>query len=335
MLASVEKLVVWVAIVLRFKFFSALALSVCAVASAQVFAAARMPDREAVKACESDNTELRMVGCTIVIERRLRGVSLASAFDGRCRSYNDLGRFTEALAECRTAIANNRRYSYAYHHLGGALLGLRQFDAAIDAYTQSIALRPNFIYSYLDRARAFAESGRKELARRDYRSVLSIERKNRDANAGLLALDDPFTTPPPQNSGGRLAVAVLQGGGTYEVPVLINNAIRLKFVVDSGASLVSIPADVVKTLLREGSLQPSDFIGQQTFTFADGSTSPSPVFRIRSLRLTGGTGEGITIENVIAAAAREEGLLLLGQSFLSRFKKWSIDNVAQQLLLEW
>jgi len=128
---------------------------------------------------------------------------------------------------------------------------------------------------------------------------------------------------------------VLQGGGTYEVPVLINNAIRLKFVVDSGASLVSIPADVVKTLLREGSLQPSDFIGQQTFTFADGSTSPSPVFRIRSLRLTGGTGEGITIENVIAAAAREEGLLLLGQSFLSRFKKWSIDNVAQQLLLEW
>ena len=34
-------------------------------------------------------------------------------------------------------------------------------------------------------------------------------------------------------------------GGTYVVPVLINDAITLDFVVDSGAADVSIPADVV------------------------------------------------------------------------------------------
>jgi hypothetical protein len=48
------------------------------------------------------------------------------------------------------------------------------------------------------------------------------------------------------------------------VPVLTNRVIFLKFVIDSGASDVSIPVDVVATLLRTGTLQESDFIGTQT-----------------------------------------------------------------------
>ena len=37
-------------------------------------------------------------------------------------------------------------------------------------------------------------------------------------------------------------------GGTFVVPVRINDQITLKFVIDSGASDVSVPADVVMTL---------------------------------------------------------------------------------------
>jgi predicted aspartyl protease len=36
-------------------------------------------------------------------------------------------------------------------------------------------------------------------------------------------------------------------GGNYLVPVLINNALTLKFVLDTGASDVAIPSDVVST----------------------------------------------------------------------------------------
>ena len=36
-------------------------------------------------------------------------------------------------------------------------------------------------------------------------------------------------------------------GGIYVVPVLINNAITSDFIIDSGASDVSISADVVMT----------------------------------------------------------------------------------------
>ena len=41
-------------------------------------------------------------------------------------------------------------------------------------------------------------------------------------------------------------------GGTYTVPVVINNAIRLNFILDSGASDVLIPGDVFLTLVRTG-----------------------------------------------------------------------------------
>ena len=52
------------------------------------------------------------------------------------------------------------------------------------------------------------------------------------------------------SSGATLIPVKAQGGGTYVVPVLINKAITLNFVIDSGASDVSIPADVVLTLVR-------------------------------------------------------------------------------------
>jgi hypothetical protein len=57
-------------------------------------------------------------------------------------------------------------------------------------------------------------------------------------------------------------------GGVYVVPVLINDAVTLKFVIDSGAGDVSIPADVVLTMIRAGTLTDADFIGQRTYLLA-------------------------------------------------------------------
>lgn len=117
-------------------------------------------------------------------------------------------------------------------------------------------------------------------------------------------------------------------GGTYVVPVLINDAITLHFVVDSGAADVSIPADVVMTLMRTGTLKKADFLGEKMYVLADGSKVPSQTFRIRSLKV----GNKV-LENVIGSVASVNGSLLLGQSFLSRFKSWSVDNTKHALLL--
>jgi aspartyl protease family protein len=126
-----------------------------------------------------------------------------------------------------------------------------------------------------------------------------------------------------------MEVQSVSEAGTFKVPVLINGVIELHFTVDSGASDVSIPADVVMTLLRTGTLKESDFLGTKTYVLADGSTVPSPTFRIRTLKV----GDRI-IENVIGAVADIKGSLLLGQSFLGKFNSWSIDNGRQVLLLD-
>ncbi len=121
----------------------------------------------------------------------------------------------------------------------------------------------------------------------------------------------PPNTPAPS---GQSEIALVKDEGTFKVPVLINGVFALHFTVDSGAADVSIPADVVATLMRTGTLRPDDFLGTQTYRLADGSTVPSKIFRIRSLKV----GDKV-IENVTGSMANVEGSLLLGQSFLSRF----------------
>jgi clan AA aspartic protease (TIGR02281 family) len=150
-----------------------------------------------------------------------------------------------------------------------------------------------------------------------------------DTSSATTASDTSDPTSGPALSSTRLAVRMQKAGGTYVVPVLINNAISLNFVVDSGAADVSIPADVAMTLMRTGTLAKSDFIGHQTYVLADGRKMPSAIFRIRSLKV----GDKV-VENVRANVAPVKGSLLLGQSFLGRLKSWSVDNQRHALLFE-
>jgi len=139
---------------------------------------------------------------------------------------------------------------------------------------------------------------------------------------------NPAHTEAPSNTT-RTEVPLKSVGGTFVVPVFINGAITLNFVVDSGAADVSVPADVVGTLSRAGTIAKTDFIGKQTYVLADGSTVPTNTFVIRSLKV----GD-ILIENVTGSVSPAAGSLLLGQSFLQRFKSWSMDNNKHVLVLE-
>ena len=117
-------------------------------------------------------------------------------------------------------------------------------------------------------------------------------------------------------------------GGVYSLPVRINGAITLPFILDSGASEVVIPVDVVLTLVRAGTIRESDFLPGKTYTLADGSELKSPRFIIRELEL-GGT----KILNVPGSVAPPAGDLLLGQSLLERLDSWALDNRRHVLVL--
>jgi clan AA aspartic protease (TIGR02281 family) len=145
----------------------------------------------------------------------------------------------------------------------------------------------------------------------------------------------PYSPPrrqgaPPSSEAAvsQELVAMEQEGGVYVVPVRLNGAITLNAVVDSGATDVSIPADVVLTLMRAKTISDKDFLGEQTYVLADGSRAPSSRFRIRSLKVGNST-----IEDVDAIMAPANAVILLGQSFLGKFKSWSIDNDRHVLML--
>jgi len=133
----------------------------------------------------------------------------------------------------------------------------------------------------------------------------------------------PIATEMPQDE-----VHLQLYNGIFAVPVVINGAISIPFVLDSGAADVQLPADVVLTLVRSGTLSEGDFIGESSYILANGSTLRSARFNIRELRV----GDHV-VRNVAASVGSVSSDALLGQSFLSRLPSWTLDNRRHVLVL--
>jgi clan AA aspartic protease (TIGR02281 family) len=146
------------------------------------------------------------------------------------------------------------------------------------------------------------------------------------ASATTVALAPPLAVSPAASAGDE--VSLTEKGETYLVPVRINDAITLDFLIDSGASDVLIPADVAMTLFRTKTLAGGDFLGERTYVLADGSKLPSARFTLRQLKV----GSHVVL-NVTASVGPATSEPLLGQSFLSRFGSWTMDNGRHILLL--
>jgi len=160
-----------------------------------------------------------------------------------------------------------------------------------------------------------------------------------DLLLAICKIKNPAQSPGPGSEAGAsdsdwlttvpsVHVPLESDGGTYLVPVTVNNTLNLNCTVDSGASVVVIPNDVFSKLTNSGAIKRSDVIGQGTFTLANGSKVTSTIFIIRELEV--GT---TAISNVLAGVAPEGSVPLLGESFLSRFKSWTVDNYSHELVL--
>ena len=218
-------------------------------------------------------------------------------------------------------------------------------DQAQQMITEVLANHPASAKAHWVQAELFAKEGKVNLARSE---VFEAERLNPGLTEfspksvrelkGQLGLPVPTTDSSPVKplEGGQpgrhpveTRIPLENLGGTMVAPVVINNAIKLNFFVDSGASEVSIPADVFSTLLRTNTLTQTDITGFRNYKNADGEVFRSNTFVIRSLKL----GD-VEVLNVPAKVAPTNAPLLLGQSFLKRFKTWSINNSTQELILE-
>lgn len=116
--------------------------------------------------------------------------------------------------------------------------------------------------------------------------------------------------------------------GVYTLPVRLNGVITLTFILDSGASEVTIPSGVALALLRAGTISRKDFLPGQRYMLANGSIVTGSRFMIRQLEVG-----GLKIFDIPAVVSSVRGPPLLGQSFLARARHWEIDNDKRVLVI--
>jgi clan AA aspartic protease (TIGR02281 family) len=133
---------------------------------------------------------------------------------------------------------------------------------------------------------------------------------------------------PPSTSTSPDEISIERSGGDYVVPVRINQAITLPFILDTGAAELVIPVDVALTLMRAGALVQSDFIGKSRYTMANGSETVQERVVIHEVQVGNHRATDVT-----ASVSSAAGSPLLGESFLSKFGTVTIDYNRLVLIL--
>jgi clan AA aspartic protease (TIGR02281 family) len=139
----------------------------------------------------------------------------------------------------------------------------------------------------------------------------------------------PSTTayaPEATTSSSGLVVPLTSYGiGGHTVNVTLGISTPATMLIDTGATVVSLPKDVADQLIGIGD---AVVITQANFTIADGTTSTQNVIDIG--RFTIG---GRTLYHIKAGVGPVGSMMLLGTNVLDRFGKYSIDSANNQLIL--
>ncbi len=119
-----------------------------------------------------------------------------------------------------------------------------------------------------------------------------------------------------------------QFGGTYEVPCSING-LALNMVFDTGASDITISSVEANFMLKNGYLSDKDIKGKKQYLNASGEIKEGTVITIREVKL----GDSV-LKNVDASVVHnQKAPLLFGESGLSRFGTFTVDNATSKLII--
>lgn len=127
---------------------------------------------------------------------------------------------------------------------------------------------------------------------------------------------------------GQQVVQMQKSGGVYTVPCKVNG-LELRFIFDTGASDVSISISEAIFMLKNGYMSKDDLIGTEYYQIANGEILEGTKLNISSLEIG-----GKVLRDVRASVTHTlDAPLLLGQSVLERFGKYSVnyDNLTLTL----
>jgi aspartyl protease family protein len=120
---------------------------------------------------------------------------------------------------------------------------------------------------------------------------------------------------------GKTVVKMEKRQGVYHVPVEVNG-VKMFFIFDTGAGMVSISATEAGFLYKQGTLTQDDVKGRANFIDANGDVSEGTIINLKTIKV----GNRI-LENIQASVVHNaQAPLLLGQSVFEQFGTISIDN---------
>lgn len=142
-----------------------------------------------------------------------------------------------------------------------------------------------------------------------------------------LSVGLKFCQQKSSNIIGLTKIPIRRNGNINIISVDIGGK-RFDYMIDTGASFLTISGEIERHLKDIGVIRTSDYKGETEVILADGSKKKYTRIVIPKIKI----GE-LNIENIDAIII-DEGSLLLGKSVLDKFREWKIDNVMNQLIIE-
>lgn len=127
----------------------------------------------------------------------------------------------------------------------------------------------------------------------------------------------------------EIRIKMQEENGVLYVPMKVNGQ-ELSFVFDTGASSICISTLEALVLIKNGLLSEDDILGEQGFMDATGRISVGTKINLRKVQI--GDRELKNVEATVIENPQAE--CLLGQSALSQFGAYKIDNVKKEIIFQ-
>lgn len=195
------------------------------------------------------------------------------------------------------------------------------YDKAITEFKNAISLTPNN-YNYISSlGMAYMLSNELELADFYFKKSLEINPDQINIKNFQQNIKSHLNTNK---------IKLKKENGTFLIPATLNNSVTVEFIFDSGASEVLVSPEIVAILIKRNTISEKDILESGYYTIADGSVVKMARFKMKEIKI----GEKV-LKNVECSVANDLYTdMLLGQSVLSKFGKYTFDNNTQTLLIE-
>ncbi|TXI80818.1 MAG: hypothetical protein E6Q39_02135 [Crocinitomicaceae bacterium] len=200
-----------------------------------------------------------------------------------------------------------------------------EFDSSINKYSRFGVLTK---YAYL----SVTHKGYLKVLYNGMKYLISLA-KSQVPKEEIEVIDDPFVTKENKSKNNTITsqskVTLSEQNGVTSLTVTVGGKITSKFILDSGAGDCNISSELEKKLLANGIIKKTDYLENGLYKLADGSIVENRRINIPKLKVG-----NKTISNVIVSVGPFDSPNLLGQSFLKKLNKWSIDNSKKILTIE-